>query len=329
VARIVRTDRELELPAVDAALRAAGHELVLLPDGVSEAMLTREVQEARLLLMCYTPITRGVIENARQLKGIVKYGVGIDAIDIAAARERGIPVVNVPEYAEETVAEGAFALMIALAKNHKKLERAMSGDGWAWPTGEWLASDLAGKTVGLVGLGRIGSRFARMAAGFRMRVVSYDPYIPAATHRDLRAMLAESDFVSVHCVLNDETRHLIGAAELAAMKPTAFLINVSRGAIVDELALLRNLQDGRLAGAALDVYSQEPLAKQGHPLSALYAMDNVILSPHFTFYTREAMARLEAETLERCREALEGRPVSVRSRDPRLRAQTRGVRFAD
>jgi D-3-phosphoglycerate dehydrogenase len=113
------------------------------------------------------------------------------------------------------------------------------------------------------------------------------------------------------------------------MKRTAFLINVSRGAIVDEIALLKALQEGRLAGAALDVYSREPLSRRGHPLSALYAMDNVILSPHLTFYTREAMARLEAETLERCREALEGRPLTVRSRDPRLRAQTRGVRFVD
>jgi D-3-phosphoglycerate dehydrogenase len=259
----------------------------------------------------------------------VKYGVGIDAIDIDAARERGIAVANVPEYAEETVAEGAFALMMALAKKLKPLQRAMEGEGWVWPTGEWLASDLAGKTVGLVGLGRIGSSFARMASGFRMRVISYDPHVAAATHSNLHAMLAESDFVSIHCVLSGETRHLVGERELRAMKTGAFLINVSRGAIVDEHALLRSLESGRLAGAALDVYSQEPLSRRGHPLSALYAMDNVILSPHLTFYTREAMARLEADTLERCREALDGRPLTVRSRDPRLRAQTRGVRFVD
>jgi D-3-phosphoglycerate dehydrogenase len=148
------------------------------------------------------------------------------------------------------------------------------------------------------------------------------------TVADLRGMLAESDFVSIHCVLNAETRHLIGEPELRAMKPTAFLVNVSRGAIVDESALLMALTEKRIAGAALDVYSQEPLSRQGHPLSALYEMDNVILSPHLTFYTQEAMARLEADTLERCREVLDGRPVTVRSHDPRLRAQTRGVRFA-
>jgi D-3-phosphoglycerate dehydrogenase len=327
VARIVRTDRELELPGVDAALRAAGHELVLLPDGVAEEILAKEMRETELLLMCYTPVTRRVIDGANRLKGIVKYGVGIDAIDIGAARERGIPVVNVPEYAEETVAEGAFALMMALAKNHKRIEKAMNRDGWAWPAPRWLGADLSGKTLGLVGLGRIGTSVARMATAFRMRVLAFDPYVKG-TASDLRAMLAASDFVSIHCVLNDETRHLVGEAELHAMKPTACLINVSRGAIVDEAALVKALLEKRIAGAALDVYSQEPLAKQGHPLSALYEMDNVILSPHLTFYTREAMARLEADTLERCREVLEGRPVTVRSRDPRLRAQTRGVRFA-
>ena len=328
MAKVVRTDRELELPAVDAALRAARHRLVLLADGVSASELARECRDAELILMCYTPITRAVIQAAERLKGIVKYGVGIDAIDIGAARERGVPVVNVPQYAEETVAEGAFALMMALAKNLKGIERVMSREGWAWPQPRWLASDLAGKTVGLVGLGRIGSSFARMAAGFRMRVIAYDPYVKN-TMGDLRAMLAQCDFVSIHCVLNDETRHLIGEAELCAMKDTACLINVSRGAIVDEAALLKALREKRIAGAALDVYSQEPLARHGHPLSPLYDMDNVILSPHLTFYTREAMARLEADTLERCHEVLEGRPVTIRSRDPRLRAQTRGVRFDD
>ena len=326
MARVVRTDRELELPGVDSALRAAGHELVLLPDGISEDELVHASRETDLLLMCYTPITRRVIESAEKLKGIVKYGVGIDAIDIPAARSRGIPVVNVPEYAEETVAEGAFALLMALAKNLKPMQRAMERDGWIWPQREWLASDLAGKTVGVVGLGRIGSRFARMAGAFRMRVLAFDPHVKN-TVSDLRAMLAECDFVSIHCVLNAETTHLIGESELRAMKPTAFLVNVSRGAIVDEAALLRALQEKRIAGAALDVYTQEPLARNGHPLSALYAMDNVILSPHLTFYTHEAIARLEADTLERCLEVLEGRPVTVKSRDPRLRAQTRGVRF--
>jgi D-3-phosphoglycerate dehydrogenase len=286
--------------------------------------------------MCYTPITARVIAAAPRLKGIVKYGVGIDAIDIEAAKARAIPVVNVPEYAEETVAEGAMTLMLALAKRLKPIQRAMDSQGWAWPTEAWIGNDLSGKTLGVVGLGKIGTNVARMAgAGFRMRVLAYDPHADDARfgsagverRGDLRGLLAESDFVSVHCVLNAQTRGLIGTRELAAMKPSAFLVNVSRGALVDELALLAALQERRIAGAALDVYSQEPLAKEGHPLSALYAMDNVIVFPHLTFFTREAMRRLEDETLERCREILAGGPVRVKSRDPRLRSQQENVRF--
>ncbi|MDH3582547.1 MAG: C-terminal binding protein, partial [Hyphomicrobiales bacterium] len=144
---------------------------------------------------------------------------------------------------------------------------------------------------------------------------------------NLRDMLGESDFVSVHCVLNDETRHLIGRAELAAMKQSAFLINTSRGAIVDEEALVEALQSRRIAGAGLDVYASEPLTRSGHPLSALYAMDNVILFPHLTFYTADAMQRLEQEVLERCFEILDGKPVLVKSADPRLTAQRHGVTF--
>jgi len=326
--RIVRTDRELETPHVDATLRAAGHDLTLLPDGIAEDALIAALAEAELLLMCYTPVTARVIAGAPRLKGIVKYGVGIDAIDIPAARARGIHVVNVPEYAEETVAEGAFALMIALAKKLIPLDRQMHRAGWAWPEARWLGADIAGKTVGIVGVGKIGRSMARMAgAGFRARVLGYDPYVSGVEMRaagvekrsDLLAMLGECDFVSLHMVLTPETRGLIGRAELAAMKPSAFLINVSRGALIDEPALVEALETGRIAGAGLDVFAHEPLALEGHPLSRLYAMENVILSPHLTFYTAEAMRRLEDETLERCFEILEGREVTVKSKDPRLR----------
>ena len=336
--KMVRTDRELEMPHVDRVLRERGHELVLLPDGVGEEELARAARDADLILMCYTPVTANVITGARQLKGIVKYGVGIDAIDIEAAKARGIPVVNVPEYAEETVAEGAFLLMIALAKRLMPIHTAMREKGWIWPEAGWLSNDIAGKTLGLVGAGRIGKSMARMAgAGFRATVLGYDPHVGSeemAAHGiekrdDLRAMLGECDFVSVHCVLNDRTRHLIGAAEFSAMKPSAIFLNVSRGAIADETALLDALKSGRIAGAGLDVYSREPLSHEGHPFSELFGMDNVILFPHLTFFTREAMHRLEEETLERCFEIMEGRPVLVKSADPRLTSQSAGVRFAE
>ena len=336
--KVVRTDAELELPRVDQRLRDYGATLLLLPETTSTDELRDAVRDADLLLMCYAQVPAQVIDGASRLKGIVKYGVGIDAIDIDAAKRRRIPVVNVPEYAEETVAEGAIALLLALARKFKPLQQEMSARGWAWPTARWLATDLAGKTLGLVGVGRIGANVARIAGqGFRMKLLGFDPHVDAHCMAragvdkcdDLHGMLARCDVVSVHCVLPPDTRHLLGERELDCMPPGAMLVNVSRGAIVDEAALVRALQRGHLGGAALDVYGVEPLAKSGHPLSPLYAMNNVILWPHLTFYTAEAMQRLEDETLARCFEMLEGRPVLVKSRDPRRRAQLAGVRFAD
>ena len=335
--KAVRTDRELECPQIDAGLRARGIELVTLPDGVGEDALARELADADLLLMCYTPVTARVLAAAPRLKGIVKYGVGIDAIDIPAAMARGIPVVNVPEYAEETVAEGAFALMIALAKRLPEIGRAMEREGWIWPSGKWLGRDIAGATLGLVGTGRIGRSMARMAGqGFRARVLGYDPHVDAATMAasgiekvdDLQAMLRQCDFVSLHAVLNERTRGLIGPAELACLKPSAILVNVSRGGLIDEEALVAAVLAGRLGGVALDVYTQEPLARAGHRFSPLFGRDDVILFPHLTFFTAEAMARLSEDTLARCFEILDGRPVAIRSQDPRLRAQRHGVVFA-
>ena len=334
--KAVRTDRELECPEIDAGLRACGVELVTLPDGITEDDLARAVSDADLLLMCYTPITARVMEAAPRLRGIVKYGVGIDAIDIPAAIRLGIPVVNVPEYAEETVAEGAFALLIALAKRLPAISSAVQRDGWIWPEGRWLGHDIAGKTLGLVGFGKIGRSMARMAGqGFRARILAFDPGVDAATmaehgverSHDLSEMLRCCDYVSLHAVLNAHTRHMIGAAELACLKPGAILINVSRGALIDEVALVDAVLAGRIGGLGLDVYSLEPLSKSDHPMAALFEREDVILFPHLTFFTEGAMRRLSDDTLARCFELLEGRPVSVRSHDPRLRAQSRGVHF--
>jgi D-3-phosphoglycerate dehydrogenase len=336
-AKAVRTDRELECPIVDTGLRAANVDLKVLPDGISEDELASAVRDADLLLMCYQPVSARTIAAAGRLKGIVKYGVGIDAIDIDAARARKIPVVNIPEYAEETVAEGAFALMIALAKKLMPISRQMAKTGWAWPTPQWLGVDLAGKTLGIVGTGRIGRSMARMAKGFRMRVVGYNPTVDAEKMReagiekfdDLISMLKICDVISLHAALSADTRHMIGARELAAMRAHALLINSARGALVDEAALVQALREKRIGGAGLDVFSREPLAHTDHPMSPLFSMDNVILTPHLTFYTQEAMTRLEHETLQRCFEILDGRPVLIKSHDPRLRAQTHGVVFAD
>lgn len=329
--KAVRTDAELECPEIDAGLRARGVELVTLSDGISEDALCAAVADADLLLMCYTPVTARVIDAAPRLRGIVKYGVGIDAIDIPAAHRRGIAVVNVPEYAEETVAEGAFALMIALRKRLSAISAAMQDQGWIWPESRWLGRDIAGATLGLVGFGRIGRSMARMAGqGFRARVLAYDPGVDEETMAavgvakvaDLHAMLRQCDMVSVHCVLNDQTRGLMDASALACLSPSAILVNVSRGAIIDEVALVRAVLAGKLGGVGLDVFSAEPLAKHGHLMSPLFGREDVILFPHLTFFTVEAMARLTEDTLARCDEILEGRPVTIRSRDPRLQAQS-------
>ncbi|THB71963.1 MAG: C-terminal binding protein [Desulfovibrio sp.] len=325
--KIIRTDKEIETPFLDTSLVDLGHELKLLPDGITEKQLCKEVADCELLLMCYTPITREVIGSAPNLRGIVKYGVGIDAIDIPAAHSRGVSVVNVPEYAEETVAECAFAMLLALVKKILPIHNEMQRQAWAWPEAQWLGADIAGKTMGIVGCGKIGASMARMAGpGFRARVVGYDPCqtredmarCGIEKRDDLREMLAECDFVSLHAVLNPETRHMIGEHEFSTMKPSAILINTARGALVDEAALLRALKEKRIAGAGLDVFSKEPLNNKDHFLSELYAMDNVLLFPHLAFYTAEAMHRLEQETLERCLEIIEGRPVIIKSRDPRL-----------
>lgn len=328
--KIVRTDMELETPFVDQTLREKGHDLVLLPDGVSEKILMKEMEDCEILLMCYTPITKKIIDSAKRLKAIVKYGVGIDAIDIPAANAQGIVVVNIPEYAEETVAEGAFAMLISLAKKLPALQKQMKSNAWVWPSQDWLGLDIAEKTLGIIGCGKIGSSMARMAGlGFRAKVIGYDPSKSREEltqkgiekYDDLLEMIRECDFISVHAVLNKETKHLIGAKEFAVMKKNTIIINSARGALIDEMALVDALEKKLIAGAGLDVYSQEPLNNMDHPLKKLYEMDNVILLPHLTFYTHEAMHRLELETMERITEVMENRPVTIKSKDPRLQNQ--------
>jgi D-3-phosphoglycerate dehydrogenase len=292
----------------------------------------KALEDCDILLMCYTPITKKIIDSAKRLKAIVKYGVGIDAIDIPAANARGIVVVNIPEYAEETVAEGAFAMLIALAKKLPTLQKQMNRKAWVWPSQEWLGLDIAEKTLGIIGCGKIGSSMARMAGlGFRAKVIGYDPgkskeelaQKGILKYNDLTTMIKECDFISIHAVLNKDTKHLIGAKEFEVMKPNTIIINSARGALIDELALLDALERKQIAGAGLDVYSMEPLNQTDHPLKRLYEMDHVILMPHLTFYTHEAMQRLEVETLERITEIMENRPVSIKSKDPRLQNQSK------
>ncbi|AEL25023.1 2-hydroxyacid dehydrogenase [Cyclobacterium marinum] len=329
--KIIRTDKELELPLVDRELVAKGHELVLLPEGISEDLLLEEVRDCDLLLMCYTPVSKKVIEASTKLKAIIKYGVGIDAIDITAAINKGVVVVNVPEYAEETVAEGAFAMLLALTKKIPAIHHQMSRNAWVWPTQRWLGLDVSGKTLGIIGCSKIGTSMARMAGmGFNAQVIGYDPYKSKdelaikgiEKVHSLHTLLEESDFISLHAVLTNETHHILGKKELAKVKKTAFIINTARGALIDEEELLQALEKGQVAGAALDVFSREPLNQEFHPLKKLYTMENVLLFPHLSFYTEEAMLRLEMETLDRCQEVFENIPILIKTKDPRLQQQS-------
>lgn len=307
--KIVRTEPKLRI--LEDYLNDLGRlAQVVTVDERDEETLVRQVVDADIILTCYEPITAQVIGAAKRLKGIVKYGVGVDSIDVAAATERGIPVVNCPDYGSDTVADHCFALLIALARKLVLLNNTMKRQGWMWPEMQYQGVDIKGKTMGIIGLGRIGTAMARRCEGFGMKIVVYDPYVdqnPAGwddlSFVPLNELLAHSDFIAPLCVLTEETDGMIGQEEFAIMKKTVFLIDVSRGAIVNKTALIEALEQGRIAGAGFDVFPDEPL----EPNNPLLGMDNVIVSPHFAFYTREAWKRLERDTLAGVMALLEGR----------------------
>lgn len=314
--KILRTDTEVHSDNKLREIEAMGE--VVTAENNDEATLERGVEDAELILVsCFTTISSSVMDRANKLRAILEFGVGVDNIDIEAATERGIMVIHCPEYEQGTVADHAFTLMLSLARKVAKIDRDMKDKGWMWPSAEYCGVDLPGKTLGIIGLGRIGTTMARRARGFDMKLIACDPYAGAEAFERLRIerggieeLLGVSDFVSIHCVLTPETRGLLGERELRRMKPTAYLINVSRGAIVDEAALVRALREGWIAGAGLDVFAEEPL-RPGHPMLSL---DNVILTPHLAAYTKEAFERLEAEAYARAVEVLEGKtPKNIKN----------------
>ena len=314
--KILITDDEVHVENVIDELMAIAD--VIRSDNNHEQTLARDAKNVDLIIVsCFTKITASVIENAKNLKAVLKYGVGVDNIDLEAATQNGVLVVNCPDYGSDTIAEHAFAMMICLAKKLLQIDTLMRKNAWLWPSPEYLGNDLIGKTLGLIGFGRIGRAMAQKALGFEMKIQAHDPYVNPDLARDFQAdfvnldtLLQTSDAVSIHCILTPETEKLIGTAELKKMKKTAFLIDVSRGAIIEEKALLTALQEKWIAGAGLDVFADEPLLP-GNPLLTL---DNVILTPHVAWYTKEASARLEQETLQRTLEILKGKiPQNVRN----------------
>ncbi len=322
------TGLEFPIPECLNRLRAVAD--VVVTEDEREPTILGAIAGATILMTTYGEVTRRVIETGLPtLKAIVELGTGIDSLDIDAAKELGVRVVNCPRYARNAVAECAFLLLITCMRKFGPMHRAVRAQGWVGALEELKGWDLEAKVAGLVGFGHINSRLARMCRGFDMRVQAYDPYVPDAAMTeqavariaDLDELMASSDVVSVCLPLNAETRGIVSESRLAKMKPSAFLINVGRGACVDEAALLKLLTEGAIAGCGLDVVAEEPLRTEGHPLSALTQMDNVVITPHLAAWTHETWDRLQAEVTQHVTDILAGRDSVIHSSDPRLQGQ--------
>lgn len=256
-------------------------------------------------------IDASLLEKAERLRIIANYGVGYNHIDVEAATRRGILVTNTPDVLTDATAELAFALMLATARRIVEADRRMrSGQFRYWAPLDFLGTELSGKTLGIVGYGRIGRAVARRARAFDMRLLCtnrspIDPKITqedAVTQVDIDTLLATSDVVSLHVPLTSETAHTIARPQLARMKPTAILINTSRGPVVDETALVEALKSGTIAAAGLDVYENEPSMAPG-----LSELPNVVLLPHIGSATIETRTRMAELAVGNLIEGLEGR----------------------
>jgi D-3-phosphoglycerate dehydrogenase len=271
--------------------------------------------DAHALIVSSAPITRRVMSALKQLKVVVRTGVGYDVIDVPAATDLGIVVVNIPDLWTREVANHALGLLLAWNRRIPTLDSEVKAGIWQSQAAGHVGA-LHGETVGVVGFGNIGRAFARRVAALETHVIAYDPYVDDAQFaalgvervRSLGELAARSDYVSVHSLLNAETRRLIDEAFLRQMKPTACLINTSRGPVVDEQALIRALRERWIAGAALDVQEHEPPA----PDNPLLTMDNVILTPHAAYYSTAAAAQVPRRCGEEVARVLTGqRPLHV------------------
>ncbi len=282
-ARVNQDDHSFTTAELREALRGADALVPTVSDRITAQTLAVEPLRARIL---------------------ANFGVGYNHIDVAAAKARGLVVTNTPDVLTDDTADDAIMLMLMVARRAGEGERHVRSGTWTgWRPTHMLGTKVSGKTLGLIGLGRIGRAVARRARqGFGMRVVFHDPYPPPANVvADLAAepkatvedVLREADFVSLHSPATPETRHLMNAERLALMRPTAFLINTARGDIVDEAALVAALERRQIAGAALDVYEQEP-----HVTPALLTMENVVLLPHLGSATQETRVAMGMRALD-------------------------------
>lgn len=271
-----------------------------------------------VLVTQYADINREVIENLAHCRMIIRYAIGVDNIDLAAASERGIPVVNVPDYGIDEVSTYAVTLLLCAARKIPQTIDMIRRAEWNYAITKPMYRT-AGKTVGLIGFGRIPRAVAKKLSGFDMQILAYDPFVPEESAKELgvklvsfEELVCQSDYISVHCPLTAQTHHIVNEDVLRAMKKTAFLINTSRGATVDTEALYHACRDGEIAGAAIDVTEQEPLPA-GSPLRTL---NNLIITPHIAWYTEEAIATLKEKLAQEIIRVYEGgQPVNIVNRN--------------
>jgi D-3-phosphoglycerate dehydrogenase len=299
-------------------LQASGLDiqLVRLNTRLPEELIPH-VSDADGLLVQFTQITRQVIESLRKCRVISRYGIGVDMIDLEAATEHGIPVCNVPDFCMDEVSTHTIGFLLNLNRHILPHHLHVRSGNWGHPPGGAPAR-LPGQVLGVVGLGNIGRVVARRAKCLGLKVLASDPYLEPEQAGELGVELVElsdllrqSDYVTLHCPLSAETHHLIGPGQLALMQPSAFLINMARGPIVDQAALYRALVDGIIAGAALDVLEQEPPA----PDDPLLQLDNVLFTPHTSSWSAESIVQLRRDTARNAVDVFLGRtPRSVVNR---------------
>jgi D-3-phosphoglycerate dehydrogenase len=322
-AKVVLTDYVWESLDVERKLLEALADLVPLKTKTPDEFMA-EAADCDALLNTYAgPITGEVMDRMPKCRIIARYGIGVDTIDLDAATRAGIIVTNNPTYCIDEVAEHTMALVLACARKVPLYDRLVRGGRWQVPPGKPMFR-LSGRTLGLVGFGNIARQVAARAHAFGMRILYADPFVPEGRFAvpgkkvELTELLKASDFVSLHPPLTRETRRMINDAALVRMKPSAFLINCSRGPVVDTDALVRALDDNRIAGCALDTVDPEPLADP-HPLRG---RANVIITPHVAWYSEQSMIGLQSGAPNEVRRVLTGEwPVNVVNQEVKGRSR--------
>ncbi len=283
----------------EAVFDEAGVDDVVVGSAETEDELIDLAEGADGLLVQYAEVTESVLDALADLQIVSRYGIGVDNVDVAAASERDVAVSNVPSYCEEEVASHALSLLFTLARKTAQYDKAVKSGTWDWKIGRPIES-LTGKTVGFAAFGKIPRTFADLAEGFDLEYLTYDPYLDEADVADhpvelvdFETMLSESDVISIHAPLVDETHHMFDADAFEQMKSSAFLLNTARGPIVDESALYDALEAGEIAGAGLDVMEEEPTHD-----SPLFERDDVVVTPHVAWYSESSLGDLRRKAAE-------------------------------